>query len=221
VSAVSVEHSQENGIAVDGGSASIYQCTFIGNAERSSWNRTNNALEGVLKCLNVRSMRVDGCRFLQFDSGNVKRACVISGADGVAQIGWCHIVGEYTGSEVQPQGIVVTGGGTGPVAIMPSRFATTTALANPIAVESGARDCVIFPQYNTGSGAIEMGGPSAPELVFGSPQVRGAVAQLSGTLIPAAADDLAFGLRAGMLAYNTALNAVRVYTGAEWKSIAI
>ncbi len=208
----SLRDNQGSGLTGTASGIALYQCDLESNSRAAGLG----ALDANLKLDNCEMARVDACRFTGFQLGPVKKAVVLIGCGG-AMVDACDFeVEPGTGTE----GIVVTGSGAGPAAILSNRFKEVNVL---IRIDPGARDCVVFPQYAdnaAGIGTIVL--PYPNEGMYGAPHiVRPGGVEMSGLLVPSSAADPTTGLRQGMLSYNTTLQSLRAYVNGTWNPVAL
>jgi len=211
------------GLSSEACSIAVYGSTFDGNCTSVS-----GAPEANLTFLNCQSAKAEACRFLGFNAGTIRKACLIDG--GMASVGSCFFdSGNAAGSA---SGIVVTRSTpgqpmAGPVTILGNHFANTAALIN---VDSNVTNCLILGQYDEGAGSVIIPQPDNNGLV-GAPHIVRAEqfeTRMTGLILPSGATDPAVAYN-GMLTYNTYLKAVRVFIGRDpnnpavnpgaWKSI--
>lgn len=208
----SFRDNQLSGLVATSSGVALYQCDFESNSRAAGLG----TLDANLKLDNCTMARVDACRFIGFEQGPVKKALVLIGCGG-AMVDACYFeVPPGTGRE----GIVVTGSGAGPVAILSNRFKEVNVL---VRIDSGARDCVLLPQYSdnaAGIGTIVI--PYPNEGMYGAPHiVRPGGVEIGGLLIPSSAADPTTGLRDGMLAYRTSPSALRAFVDGSWRRVEV
>jgi len=186
----------------------LYQCGFDGNSLANGLGAT----DGNLECVECTGVRVDACRFVNFDSGQVRKACVLVSCDQ-AMVDACFLDG---GIGPECEGVVVTGAGTGPAVILSNRFKRVETM---VRVDAGARDAIVLPQYDeTGSGTIVL--PSPNEGMFGAAHInRPAGNALTGLIVPSSTGLPTENLRDGMLAYHPGCEVLLVRQGGVWRAI--
>lgn len=203
-----LEENQKSGLAAAYSSVALYHCGFDGNSLSSGLGSN----DGSLSCDHCSRVRVDACRFVNFNAGPVRKACVLASCD-VSMVDACFLDGGVGSGR---SGVVVTGTGTGPAVIMSNRFKNVDTL---VRVDVGARGSVVFPQYDESAiGTIVL--PEPNEGMFGATHIRRPSGTLlTGLIVPSSATDPTANLQDGMLAYNTVAQRLGVYQGGLWLSI--
>jgi hypothetical protein len=196
--------NQMNGVVAVGGAVALYGCDLDGNCLLSSWNSQSNPNEGNVKLDGCLIAVVDSCRVAISDSATVKKGVALVGAGGATlRLGNYSAGGAGSGAT----GIVVTGSGSGPVAVIGNRFKDVPVLVN---IDPSIRDCVLLAQYDE-SGIGTMSVPFSPNQgLFGTPQVNnGAGTSGQPLIVPHGPPDYA-ALGPGTLYFDLAADELRV-----------
>jgi hypothetical protein len=193
------------GCVAETSSISLHQCTFKGNAASAL-----DSLDANLKLDRCMMARVDGCRFLDIQAAQNKLGCSIN--KGTAVISACYFSGNPA---VVCKGILLTGSGGGPYAVMSQRFKGINTL---VQADTGVRNLMLLAQYDeTGGSSMSI---AEGALVYGAPGIiRESASDFAGLYVPTFASDPTAGVVPGMLIYNTTIGALRFRTSSQWKTV--
>jgi hypothetical protein len=185
--------------------AAFCQCAFDGNGIDAS-----GALDANLKLDQCPMARVDGCRFVNIEIAGSKRGCSVN--KGTAMISASSFA---AGTSTGTQGILLTGTGGGPYAVMSQRF---SKIATLVKADAGIQNLMLLAQYDdTATGTLNI---AAGVIVFGAPHiVRASGSLLTGATVPSYGGDPTDGVRPGMLVYNTSMGKLRFLTAGQWKTV--
>lgn len=205
VTGVKLQGNRLGGCTATASSVALYECALDGNGIDAA-----GSLDAALKLDQCLMGRVDGCRFLNIDTGGSKRAICVN--KGVAIISASYFA---AAASAGTQGILLTGTGGGPHAIMSQRF---KQIATLVKADSGTANVMLFAQYDESStGSLNL---AAGVRVFGAAHIiRPSGSLLTGMTVPSYAAEPTDNVRAGMMIYNTTTGKLRLRTATQWKTV--
>jgi hypothetical protein len=208
VQGTSLEGNQGNGMIASGVRVGVFDCNFDGNA----------AAPGVGADLEVDSagnVRVQGCRFVNFDIGNIKMACAIYGPNS-GVVGLCYF--ETNDAAANCTGIDVSSPGFGCVTVLPNHFKRTK---NMVRIWQDTVECTILPQYDeSGTGTIYL--HTNHNDYFGMWNMTRLTSNaVRGLIVPGMLFYSQLKGYQGMLVYNDDPNApaLKVYVNGQWRTV--
>lgn len=203
---VVMKDNKRGGCVATTSTVGCYACEYDGNGQSAS-----GAIDANVSLDQCMIARIDGCRFVNVQKGGSKRAIAVN--KGSVVVSACEFSATAaTGT----QGILLTGTGGGPYAVMSHRFENIATL---VKAQAGVQNVVLLAQYDaTGTGSLDL---AAGVCVFGVPHVaRAGSTVISAMAVPwAAMEPDAQHSRPGMLLYNTTLQALRFRTTSGWKTV--
>lgn len=203
---VAMKDNKRGGCVATTSTIGCYACEFDGNGLSASGPTDANALLD-----NCAMGRIDGCRFINVQKSGAKRALTVNKGSAVVS------ASEFTATSAPgTQGVLLTGNGGGPFAVLSHRFENIATL---VKADAGVQNVVLLAQYDvSGTGSFSL---AAGACVFGVPHIARASANImSAMAVPwSPLEPNAQQARPGMLFYNTTLQALRFRTGSGWKTV--